>query len=197
MKPFFSLGVLLISALAMAAADAPPPEKKKTDSPPAAPAANAGQSALASTPAVNGSAQETPPPPSGNTDVATAAPVPHPAQNATVLPRVEVNKSRITNLDIEINEQQRAIDREKLKTKPTRLDDTLNNDKVAKSLSIFGGSSSEGRAGLAKERVQILSEEKEILEAMKTAQTREEKDELKKELELLRQMRRELEQGQK
>ncbi|MDB6093775.1 MAG: hypothetical protein JWM32_1337 [Verrucomicrobia bacterium] len=109
-----------------------------------------------------------------------------------MLPKVEVNKSRITNLDIEISEKQRAIDREKQQTKVTRLDDTLNNSKVTKAFSIFGGSSSDDRSNLAKERVRLLEEEKEILEAMKTAQTREEKDELKQELDILRQSRRDL-----
>lgn len=130
--------------------------------------------------------------------VATPAPItavtpPKPADEpTTLLPKVEVNKSRITNLDIEIQEQDRAIAREKALTKPTKLDDTLNNSKVSKALAILGGSSSDQRSGLAGERVRMMEEEKELLESMKLARTKEEKAELQDELNALRATRREL-----
>ena len=129
-------------------------------------------------------------------DSTTGTPQP-PKEATTMLPQVEVNKSRITNLDIQISEQQRAIDREKQKTKPTKLDSTLNDPKLSKALSIFGGSSADDRSNLAKERVSLLEEEKEVLESMKSAQTKEEKAELQKELDILRATRRELEQAPK
>jgi hypothetical protein len=196
MKSSLFFATLVASALTLSAAEPATETTKKNDEPAATPApASTPQSSPAGTPAVDATAQGAPTP-AGGTEVAATAPV-RPAQDPTLLPQVEVNKSRITNLDIEISEQQRAIDREKLKTKPTKLDDTLNNGKIAKTFSIFGGSSSEERSGLAKERVRILEEEKQILEAMKTAQSREERDELKKELEILREMRRDLDLGQK
>ena len=122
-----------------------------------------------------------------------ASPAPKPADEpTTMLPKVEVNKSRITNLDIEIQEQDRAIAREKALTKPTKLDDTLNNSKVSKALAILGGSSSDQRSGLAGERVRMMEEEKELLESMKLARTKEDKAELQDELNALRATRREL-----
>jgi len=116
---------------------------------------------------------------------------------ATMLPQVQVNKSRITDLDLEINEQDKAIAREKVNTKPTKLDESLNNPAVSKALAIFGGSSSEERSSLAQERVSIMEEEKELLEAMRLAKTKEERAELQRELDDLRATRRELEQAPK
>ena len=116
---------------------------------------------------------------------------------ATMLPQVQVNKSRITDLDLEISEQDKAIAREKVNTKPTKLDESLNSPAVSKALSILGGSSSEERSSLAQERVNIMEEEKELLEAMKLAKTKEERAELQRELDDLRATRRELEQAPK
>lgn len=189
MKASFLPTAVALATLASAAFAADPvPATKKADSAPAP-----AQPPMTTAPAAEASAQgaPTPTPPAGET-VAATTPAP-PPKDPTMLPQIEVNKSRITNLDIEINEKQRAIDREKQHTKPTRLDNALNNPKVSKALSIFGGSSSEDRAGLASERVKILQEEKEVLEAMKTAQTKEEKAELQQELDILRETRRELE----
>jgi len=123
---------------------------------------------------------------------ADAAATPKPEEPATMLPQVEVNKSRITNIDIAIAAQDQAIAREKANTKPTKLDDTLNNSKVAKALAIFGGSSSEERSGIAQERIRIMEEEKELLESLRLARTKEEKAELQRELDDLRAQRREL-----
>ncbi len=133
----------------------------------------------------------------GTPAAATITPPPAAQAPATMLPKVQVNKSRITNLDIEINEQDKAIAREKVNTKPTKLDESLNNSAVSKTLAIFGGSSSDERSSIAKERVSIMEEEKELLEAMKLTKTKEEKAELQRELDDLRATRRELEQGQK
>lgn len=115
----------------------------------------------------------------------------------TMLPQVEVNKSRITNIDLAIQEQDKAIAREKQNVKPTKLDDTLNNSKVAKALAIFGGSSSEGRSAIAQERIRIMEEEKELLESLRLARTKEEKEELQTELDALRAERRELDRAPK
>jgi len=116
---------------------------------------------------------------------------------ATMLPQVEVNKSRITEIDLAVQAQEQAIAREKVNTKPTKLDDTLNNSKVSKALAIFGGSSSDERSSIAQERVRIMEEEKELLESMRLARTKEEKAELQTELDALRAQRRELDQAPK
>jgi hypothetical protein len=149
----------------------------------ARPADKNAPGAPAALPAPKPADPSTPPP-------ATPAP-------ATMLPQVQVNKSRITDLDIAISEQDKAIAREQVNTKPTKLDETLNNPTVSKALAIFGGSSSDERSSLAQERVSIMEEEKELLEAMKLAKTKEDREELQRELDDLRATRRELEQGPK
>ena len=114
---------------------------------------------------------------------------------ATVLPKVQVNQSRVTELDRQIYEQQKEIAHEKQNTKQGELDKALNDSKVSKALAIFGGESSQHRAGIAGERVKIMEEEKDLLEAMKTAKTKDEKAELQKQLDELRAYRRELEKS--
>jgi hypothetical protein len=178
-----------LTVAAFAADPATPTEEAKPKKPRALIVADADNTA---------SAPATKPKDEGAPAVATPAPTaavtpPKPADEpTTMLPKVEVNKSRITNLDIEIQEQDRAIAREKALTKPTKLDDTLNNSKVSKALAIFGGSSSDQRSGLAGERVRMMEEEKQLLESLKLAQTKEEKAELQDELNALRATRREL-----
>ncbi len=128
-----------------------------------------------------------------------APPVPVPAnksaagtQPATVLPKVEVKKERITVLDVEIAKQEEAIARERKNVKTTEADLALNDSKLAKPLAIFGGESAQFRKRVAAERVELMEAEKDILEAMKRARTREEKAELQKQLDELRTARREL-----
>ena len=117
------------------------------------------------------------------------------AEPATVLPKVEVNRSRINEIDRQIYEQEKDIAHEKEHTKPTEIDKALNDPKISKALSVFGGESSSQRATVAGERVKIMEEEKDLLEAMKTAKTKDEKAELQKELDELRAYRRELEKS--
>src|SRR5207248_8352978 len=64
-----------------------------------------------------------------------------PISPPTVLPKVEVKKPRITVLDHELAEEEKQIAREKKNAKPTELDKALNDSKVSKTLSIFGGNS--------------------------------------------------------
>lgn len=114
-------------------------------------------------------------------------------QPATVLPQVEIRRERITELDVKIADQERAIAREQKNTKASEVDVALNDAKIAKPLSIFGGESAQFRKGVASERVELLEAEKDILEAMKLAKTKEEKAALQKQLDDLRAVRRELE----
>ena len=130
-------------------------------------------------------------------------PVPAPKENAeqdkakkqdpTMLPQVEVRRDRVTVLDVKIAEQERDIAAEKVNTHPTELDKALNDSKVTKALSFLGGESAQQRATVAKERVHLMEAEKDILEAMKVARTKDEKQELQKQLDEIRTMRRELE----
>lgn len=118
-----------------------------------------------------------------------------PAPPPTVLPKVEVRNSRITELDQKIAKQEKDIEREKQNTRSTEADRALNAPKVSRIFSLFGGESSEHRAGIAQERVSLMEAEKDILEAMKTARTKEEKAELQKQLDELKAYRRELEKS--
>ena len=114
---------------------------------------------------------------------------------ATILPKVEVRKDRITMLDHNLAVQEKEIAREKKNTTPTELDKALNDPKVSKVLSIFGGQSSDNRATISQERVRMMEEEKEVIEAIAHAKTKEEKAELQKQLDQLKALRRDLEKS--
>lgn len=123
---------------------------------------------------------------------AVVAKTPVAKEAATMLPKMEVKKERITVLDFEIAKQEEAIARERKNLKPTETDLALNDLKVAKPLAVFGGESAQFRRRVAAERVELMEAEKDILEAMKRARTREEKAALQKQLDELRTARREL-----
>lgn len=112
-------------------------------------------------------------------------------ETAEVLPKVEVRRGRVSEIEREVFEQEAAIAREKQKTKSTDLDRALNEPN--KALKIFGGESTKQRETIAKERVSLMESERDILEAIAYAKTKEQKDELRKELEQIRSLRRDLE----
>ena len=160
---------------------APTPEPAPPKSaPPVTPAEKAA-------PAASTAATKAPP-----ASPATPAPAQEPA---AVLPRVDVRKDRVTELDRQLEKQNQEIAREKKNTKPTPLDETLNGPKVSKIFGIFGGQSSDDRSNIAKERVSMMEEEREMLEAISQATSQEEKRELQKTLDSMKAMRRELERA--
>ena len=79
--------------------------------------------------------------------------------------------------------------------KSTELDKALNDTKVSNALSILGGQSNSYRANVAKERVSLMEDEKDLLEEIAHAKTKAEKQELQKQLEEIKAMRRELEKN--
>jgi uncharacterized membrane protein len=111
---------------------------------------------------------------------------------ATVLPKVEVKKNRITVLDQQLAKQEEDIARERKNLKASEVDLALNDAKVARPLSIFGGESAQFRQRVASERVQLMEAEKDIIEAIARARTKEDKAELQKQLDEIRAFRREL-----
>lgn len=113
-------------------------------------------------------------------------------QPATVLPKVEVKKARITVLDQQLAKQDEEIAREKKNLKPSETDLALNDAKIAKPLAIFGGDSAQFRKRVASERVELMEAEKDVMVAIAQAKTKKEKEELQKQLDELRAMRREL-----
>jgi hypothetical protein len=127
---------------------------------------------------------------------APTAPAAPTAEKASVapeatLPTVEVNKQRITELDRALHEQNRNIAREAKNTKTGEIDGAINTPAV--NPSILGGYSTKVRTGLAQERVELMEFEKDLLEAIARAKTKEEKAALKKELDDIRAVRRNLE----
>lgn len=110
----------------------------------------------------------------------------------TVLPKVEVKKSRITVLDHERALQDIEIAREKKNLQVSEVDSALNDSKISRPLAIFGGDSAQFRQGVASERVQLMEAEKDLIEAIAFAKTKEEKAALQKQLNDLKAMRREL-----
>lgn len=149
---------------------------------------------LAATPGTAVAPVEKPPEKTAATKAAEAKTA---AEPASVLPKVEVKKGRITVLDVQLAEQQKEIAREEKLTKPTELDKALNDSKVAKTLSLLGGQSADYRAGIAKERVSMMQDESDLIEAIAHAKTKEERAELQKELEALRAYRRDLEKSRR
>jgi hypothetical protein len=165
--------------------------KKQASAPAAAPAPAAATEEKADKPAATPPAPAVPATPvKGEKTAAKPA-----QQPATVLPKVEVKKGRITELDQQIAKQEEDIAREKKNMKPTETDLALNDAKIAKPLAIFGGESAQFRKRVASERVELMESEKDILEAMKLAKTKEEKARLQKELDEIRAMRRDLEKS--
>ncbi|MES2695788.1 MAG: hypothetical protein V4773_20105 [Verrucomicrobiota bacterium] len=116
-------------------------------------------------------------------------------EKATVLPKVEVKKGRITVLDQQLAKQELDIARERKNLKASEVDLALNDSKVAQPLAIFGGESSQFRQRVASERVELMEAEKDIIEAIARARTKEEKQELQKQLDQIRAFRRDLDKS--
>lgn len=199
------LSSLLLASAAFAADEAPPAEKKTSmkdivkarmleDAKKAAAAAPAKAPGKAEPPAAEGPLAATAPA-APAASAAQAAPPKAAPEPATVLPKVEVRRERITILDQQIAKQEQDIAREKQNTKTTEMDRALNDPRVAKKLSILGGESAQHRATIASERVNLMEAEKDILEAMKLARTKAEKAELQKQLDEIRALRRDLEKS--
>ena len=160
---------------------------RKKSAPTPAPAAAKPAPAPAKTKAVTANAAQPAP---------VAPAVPKPADEpAAVLPRVDVRKDRVTELDRQLEKQNQEMAREKKNTKPTPLDETLNSPKTSKMFALFGGQSSEDRSNIAKERVSMMEEERDMIEAIAQATSKEEKEELQKTLDSMKTMRRELERS--
>jgi hypothetical protein len=112
---------------------------------------------------------------------------------AAMLPKVEVRRTRTSEIEKEVFQQEKDIAREKLKTKSTDADRALNGTGKSKALSIFGGETTKQRETVASERVSLMESERDIMEAIAYAKTKEEKDALRKELNELKALRRDLE----
>ena len=170
------------------AEDAKKADAKKPAAPPTAPTAPAAGVAT------TGPAKTapTPPGPKASTSKAKDGVAKSPAEPPTVLPKVEVKKGRITELDQQIAKQEKDIEREKKNLAASEVDLALNDSKIARPLAIFGGESTQFRQRVASERVELMEAEKDLLEAIARAKTKDEKAKLQKQLDEVRAFRREL-----
>ena len=103
---------------------------------------------------------------------------------------MEVNRSKLHPLARELYEKEREVAREKELTKPTELDKALNNPKA--TIPLFGGQSTASRASIANERKALLEAEADLIEEIGRARTPEQKTELRKPLDELKKIRRDL-----
>jgi hypothetical protein len=71
------------------------------------------------------------------------------------------------------------------------LDKALNDPKL--TIPLFGGQSTSSRASIAAERTALLEAEADLIEEIGRARTQEQKAELRKQLDELKKVRRDLE----
>ncbi|MGH7944539.1 MAG: hypothetical protein ACREH8_19085 [Opitutaceae bacterium] len=160
-----------------------------------------GKSAPAASAATSGTDTRTPEATTTGTPEAKTPGLAKPEQKRTasepptVLPKVEVKKGRITELDQQLAKQEQAIARERKNLKTSEVDAALNDTKIARPLSIFGGESSQFRKRVASERVELMEAEKDLIEAIARAKTKAGKQELQKQLDELKAFRRELDKS--
>ena len=137
--------------------------------------------------------------PAAETPESTAAKTDGEKSSTTVLPKMEVRKGKFSERDYklaqELHKQDQEIEREKRNLKISEADAALNNSKVASALSVFGGESAQYRKRVAAERLELLEAEKDIIEQIAIAQKPEEKQLLQKQLDQLREMRRQLDKS--
>jgi hypothetical protein len=108
------------------------------------------------------------------------------------LPKIQVTTQRIKKIDKDIKRLDKMIAREKAKVKSSDLDKALNNDKLARAAAIFGGNSADHLSAVAATRVALLENERDVMEAMKRPTTLAELAMMDKEIEQLRETRRNL-----
>jgi hypothetical protein len=113
------------------------------------------------------------------------------------LPKIQVTGQRAKQIDKEIKRLDKLIVREKNKIKPTDLDKTLNNEKVATVAAIFGGNSADHMSAVAASRVMLLEQERDVFEAMKRPTTLEDLKMMEAQVEELRTTRRNLDDAAK
>lgn len=138
----------------------------------------------------------------GCASLLAAEPAPTPATAASVgptidLPTVKVQEKRVKTIDAELKKIDKQIAREKKKMKATDLDKSLNSDKLAKSAAIFGGNSASHMEAVAATRVNLLENERNLLERLKFPRTEEDQAMIEKELTNIRITRRNLDDAAK
>lgn len=96
-----------------------------------------------------------------------------PTEGETVkMPVFEVSATRRREIDVTIKRLEKQISREKKSLEKTQLDETLNNEKVAKAAALFGGKSTLQRASVAAVRIDSMEKELQLLETLRTPLTK-------------------------
>jgi hypothetical protein len=132
------------------------------------------------------------------TPAATKPAEPTPADKEVLaLPKVEVTSARVKAIDAELKKIDKQIAREKRNLKSTNLDQTLTSDKASKAASIFGGNSASHMVAVAATRVNLLESERAMLERLKFPRTEQDQALIEKEIENLRETRRNLDDAAK
>ncbi|MEJ1971496.1 MAG: hypothetical protein WDM96_02975 [Lacunisphaera sp.] len=139
----------------------------------------------------------TPPPTATLATKPAPATAPAAAPDVLALPKMQVTAERAKKIDKEIKRLDKMIAREKAKVKSTDLDKALNNEKVAKAAAIFGGNSADYLSAVAANRVALLEQERDVLEAMKRPTTLDELKMMETEIQQLRTTRRDLDDAAK
>jgi len=88
------------------------------------------------------------------------------------MPVFEVSASRLREIDVTIKKLEKQISREQKQLEKTPLDETLNNEKVAKAAALFGGKSTVQRASVAAVRLDSMQKELQLLETLRTPLTK-------------------------
>lgn len=88
------------------------------------------------------------------------------------MPVFTVSAERLREIDVTIKRLEKQISREKKQLEKSNLDEALNNEKVAKAASIFGGKSTVQRASVAAVRIDSMEKELQLLETLRTPLTK-------------------------
>ena len=126
-----------------------------------------------------------------------AKPADQSASEVLALPKMEVTAQRVKKIDKQIKRLDKLIAREEKKVKSSDLDKALNHDKLVRAAAIFGGNTSDHLSAIAATRVALLENERDVLEAMKRPTTLAELAMMEKEIEQLRETRRNLDDAAK
>jgi len=181
----------LCAAAFIAAASACTTESTKPIAEPAPKALISPASTTVAPPAVKPAGLQLPKPPP-----AVVLPTTSPkADAATVLPVFPVSASRLKQIDVQINRLEKQITREAKLLDKSDLDDTLNNETVSGAAALFGGKSTVQRESVAAVRIESMQKELQLLEALRTPLTNDDRALIEKLIEDQQVYRRNLDEA--
>lgn len=111
------------------------------------------------------------------------------------MPVFTVTTQRLREIDVTIKKLEKQIKSEQKLLEKSNLDDALNNEKVSKAASLFGGKSTVQRASVAAVRIESMEKELQLLETLRTPLTKSDRDLIEKLVEDQRTYRRSLDEA--